>query len=336
MKKHLLLAMCLVTLTVNAQVFVENFATAPIGGNVEGYNAWYLCAKAADALGVSPKIAEGALFYNGYVSSNIGNVAVLDSAVGVTSATQRISTKTVKFGSDTLRMLTGDKIYTAFLVNVSSHSYRSYRDFFTYEGSATSSMTRGRVFAKNNAAGDAFTLALSKNSSQSGVYVEYATPLATGINHLLVFCYEVVDGTDNDKLSLYINPDLTKSEAEQTEVINATDVASDYSATAAIGINLRQRGIGAQIGGIRVAKSWSNALTSGLSQALEDRMEIKVVGKTVHTNSAGILTVYNLIGSEMLSSKTQGVLKTALNSGIYLVRFRGVDGKTAFGKIAIQ
>lgn len=336
MKKLLLLVSCIATLTVNAQVFVENFATATVGGNVEGYNGWYLCVKAADALGVSPKIAEGALFYNGYVGSNIGNVAVLDSAIGVTSATQRISTKIVKFGNDTMRMVVGEKIYTAFMVNMSAQSYRSFRDFFTYEGSVTTSMTRGRVFAKNNAAGDAFTLALSKNSSSAGVYVEYATPLATGINHLLVFCYEVVEGTDNDKLSLYINPDLTKTEAEQTNVINATDVQSDYSQTAAIGINLRQRGIGAQIGGIRVAKSWTSALTSGLSSVNEDLMTIKAMGKTIRTNTAGVLKVYSLVGTEMFASKTQGDLETSLNSGIYLVRFVGENGKTAFGKIAIQ
>ncbi len=336
MKKLLLLVLCLATLTVNAQVFVENFATATAGSNVEGYNGWYLCVKAADALGVSPKIAEGALFYNGYVGSNIGNVAVLDSAIGVTSATQRISTKIVKFGNDTLKPVVGEKIYTAFMVNVSAQSYRSYRDFFTYEASVTSSMTRGRVFAKNNSAGDAFTLALSKNSSSAGGYVEYTTPLSTGINHLLVFCYETIDGDSNDKQYLYINPDLTKTEAEQTAVLISTDVATDYALTAAIGINLRQRGIGAQIGGIRVAKSWTSALTSGLFTVNEDLNTIKAMGKTIKTNSAGVLKVYSLVGTELLASKTQGVLETSLNSGIYLVRFVGENGKTAFGKIVLQ
>jgi len=133
----------------NAQsVFVENFATAPINGNVEGYNDWHVSPKSSDANGVSPKVAEGALFYTGYAGSNIGNVAVLDSAIGVTSSNQRISTKIVKFGDDTLKAVVGEKIYAAFLVNISNQSYRSYRDFFTYEGSKTSSMTRGRVLQK--------------------------------------------------------------------------------------------------------------------------------------------------------------------------------------------
>lgn len=336
MKKFLLLMLCATAFTVNAQVFVENFATAPINGNVEGYNGWYLCVKAADALGVSPKIAEGALFYNGYIGSNIGNAAVLDSAVGVTSATQRISTKIVKFGNDTLKPVVGQKIYTAFMVNVSAQSYRSYRDFFTYEGSVTTSMTRGRVFAKNNGAGDAFTLAISKNSSTSGVYVEYATPLATGINHLLVFCYESIEGADNDKLSLYINPDLTKTEAEQTNMILATDVQTDYSLSTAIGINLRQRGIGAQIGGIRVSKSWNMSLLSGLAPTTNDQVTVKALGKTVRTNAAGVLSVFNLVGTEVLSAKTNGNLETSLNAGIYLVRFVGNNGRKAYGKIAIQ
>lgn len=336
MKKLLLLMFCATALMANAQVFVENFATAPINGNVEGYNGWYLCAKAADALGVSPKIAEGALFYTGYIGSNIGNVAVLDSAVGVASSSQRISTRTVKFDNDSLRMIVGEKVYVAFMVNISQHSYHSYRDFFTFEGSSTSSMTRGRVFAKSNSSGETFTLAFSKNSSTGGVYVEYLTPLSAGINHLLVFCYESIEGTDNDKLSLYINSDLTKTEAEQTEMLVATDVASDYSSTATIGINLRQRGIGAQIGGIRVSKSWNSSLLSGLAPTTNDQVTVKALGKTVRTNAAGVLSVFNLVGTEMLSAKTNGNLETSLNPGIYLVRFVGNDGKKAYGKIAIQ
>lgn len=341
MKKTFLLFMaCLGAMTLNAQVFTEYFETAPIGGDLEGYNDWYVSKKSADALGVSPKIAEGALFYTGYVGTNIGNVAVLDSAVGVSSATQRISTRIVKFGNDTLKAVVGEKIYAAFMVNISSHSYRSYRDFFTFEGSSGSSMTRGRVFAKNIGAGEAFTLAISKNSSSSGVYVESTTipslTLATEINHLLVFCYQAIEGDNNDINSIYIDPDLSKPEAEQTNVLIATDTQSDYSASAGIGINLRQRGIGAKVGGIRVTKSWNDALLSGITPVNSENGTIRAYGKTIETDAGGILKIFNLLGSELFSAKTDGKVVTSLNSGLYLVRFAGDNGKIAFSKIAIK
>jgi len=328
--------------SLNAQVFVENFETATVNGNVEGYNNWYVCLKSGDNGGTSPKVGEGALFYTGYAGSNFGNVAVLDSAIGITSANQRITTRIVKFGADTLKnSVAGQKIYAAFLVNISSHSARTYRDFFTYEGSKTSSSTRGRVFAKINTAGDLFTVAISKNSSTAGVYVESTTiptlSLSTGINHLFVFTYENIDGTDNDRNVLYIDPDLTKTEAEQTNVLISTDAATDYSATAGLGINLRQRGIGAQIGGIRVGKSW-DAVVLGKNTGLNNisNVDLKISGKSILTDRPGKIQIYNLAGSEVLNAPTDGRFETSLNRGLYLVKFIDNSGITYSSKININ
>lgn len=340
-KLFLLLIVCASAFSLSAQVFVENFETATVNGNVEGYNNWYLCVKSGDNGGTSPKVGEGALFYTGYVGSNIGNVAVLDSAIGITSANQRISTRIVKFGADTLKNnVVGQKIYTAFIANISSHSARTYRDFFTYEGSKTSSSTRGRVFAKINTAGDIFTVALSKNSSTAGVYIESTTisglSLSTGVNHLFVFCYENIDGVDNDRNILYIDPDLSKTEEEQTNKLISTDVATDYGTTAGLGINLRQRGIGAQIGGIRVGKSWAEVLlwNTGLNNLTTN--SLRVSGKTIISENAGNIHVYNLAGSEVLSATTEGRLETSLTKGLYLVKFVDNSGISTSTKININ
>ena len=250
-----------ISISINAQVFIENFSTALSNGNLEGYNNWYVSFKSTDALGVSPKIANEALFYNGYIGSNIGKVAILDSVIGITTANQRISTRAIVFDNgDTLKPVEGKKIYAAFIVNVSQKSSRTYRDFFTFEGSSTNSSTRGRVFTKVSNTGDLY-FAVSKNSSTTGVYIESPVILGgVGNNHLLVLCYEGIYGVDNDKITLYIDPDLTKTEAAQTNLLNATDIQKDYSDIVPFRINLRQRGIGAKIGGIRVGNSWNDVL----------------------------------------------------------------------------
>lgn len=331
---------CLVAFAVNAQVFVENFETATVGGDLEGYNNWYVSLKSADALGVSPKIALGSLSFTGYAGSGVGNVAVLDSVVGTTSETQRISTKIVAFGTDTLHAVVGEKIYAAFLINVSNHSYHSYRDFFTFEGSKTGSMTRGRIFAKIDAAGSELTFAITKNSSSTSNYVESSSisglTLTTGTANLLVFVYEAVDGDNNDKQTLYINPDLSKSEAEQTNKLETIDVQSDYSEPSNIGINLRQRGVGAQIGGIRVGKSWDAVLTGdGTGVKTITSSPIRILGKSIITENEGTLSIYNFSGSLLVNAPTNGRYDTSLKKGLYLARFTDITGNTYSRKIEL-
>lgn len=345
MKKQILLLIVLtMAFTAGAQVFVENFETATPNGNVEGYNDWYVCKKAGDALGVSPKIGEEALFYTNYPSSNVGYVAVLDSAIGVTSDNQRISTRRVIFANaDTLRPVnSGGYMYYAFMVNVKPQSYRSYRDFVNWEGSETTSMTRGRIFAKNNEAGDEVSFALTKNSSSSGDMQETSSlglTLATGVNHLLVMRYKIVEGDSNDEVSLFVNPDPTKTEAEQTQVLTAVDTQTDYSANTAMKINLRQRAVGALIGGIRVGRTWA-ATVMGSTVRVDNpsvgQHQIYAAHNAIFTGVAGSLKLYTLSGSEVLSAQTTGKYPVQLNKGLYLVRFTDDNGAVSSSKVLID
>ncbi len=338
-KLFLFLVVCVAAMTLNAQVFIENFATAPINGNVEGYNNWYVCLKSSDNLGVSPKVGEGALFYTGYYGSNIGNVAVLDSLIGSTATGtngQRISTKVITYGTDTVVVANETKTYVAFLAKISINSKKSsLRDFFTLEGSKTSSMTRGRIFAKVTSAG-VLTFGVTKNTTT----MTESSQFSLDVNHLFVLVYETVGTVASDDIvTLYIDPDLSLPEASQTNKLIAADSQTDYGTSNKFGINLRQRGIGAQIGGIRVGKSWDSVvlgIISGLSQVNKDNNGISSFGKTIVTNGLGNVKVFNLAGSEMMNAKTTGKLETSLQKGLYLVRFIGADGKTASGKVALD
>lgn len=343
-KVILLLAICMTAFTVNAQVFVENFATATVGANLEGYNNWYVSAKSTDAYGVSPTIGEDPLFYTGYAGSNLGHVAILDSLVGKTSATQRITTRRIIFeGNDTLKTGVSGALYSAFMVNVNPISYKSYRDFFTWEGSETSSFTRGRVFAKNNEDGTEVLFSVSKNSSSSVDLDAKSSStlgitLGTGVNHLLVVKYEIIDEASNDVITLFINPDLTKTEAEQTNKLSTSDSQTDYSDTTPIKINLRQRGIGAQIGGIRVGKSWDSVVL-GIGSGFNPHKinnNIYASGKSIYTNESGNLTIYNLSGAEVLTAKTIGKFETSLSKGLYLVKFVSENGLISSRKIQLN
>ncbi len=339
MKLFLLLVMSIVATTLSAQVFVENFATATNGGNVEGYNGWYVSAKSSEAYGVSPKIEGESLFYTGYAGSDIGKVAVLDSLVGKTSATQRISTKLVKIGNDTLVSKDGQKMYAAFMVSILPNSYTSYRDFFTWEGSTTSSFTRGRVFVKTIAGTNDIQFAVTKNSSSAADFAE--SPVISGgvgSYHLLVLVYEAIAGeVNNDVVSLYVNPVMSKTEAEQVK-LTSKDVQTDYK-TEKIKINLRQRGIGAKVGGIRVGTSWNvvvKGTNTNVAELSKIDTEIYSYGKTIVTKSKGMVEVYDLSGKKILNTVSNGKLETSLKNGLYLVRFKDQEGNVASGKISIN
>lgn len=345
-KQFLLFVFVTLAASLSSQVFIENFETATVNGNLEGYNGWYVSLKSGDNYGVSPKIDEYPLFYTNYPGSNIGHVAVLDSAIGAASSTQRISTKKIVFApGDTLKAsAAGIKFYSAFLVNINPVSYRSFRDFFNYEGSATSSMTRGRIFAKNNTDGSEVAFAVTKNSSSSADFDAASTTmlgltLSTGVNHLLVLKYEVVADASNDILTLYVNPDPTKTEAEQTNKLTAPDTQTDYGTTAWLGINLRQRGVGAQIGGIRVGRSWDEVVmgkTSGVNQPDANRHNIFVTGNQIVTGVSGQLRVFSLSGAEVINAEVKGQYTHGLSAGTYLINFTDNQGVVSATKLLIR
>ncbi len=344
-KQFLLILLISLTATLSSQVFVENFETATVNGNLEGYNGWYVSPKSGDNYGVSPKIEEYPLFYTNYPGSNIGHVAVLDSAIGAVSTTQRISTKRIVFTTgDTLKAGTSGALYYAAIVNINPVSYRSYRDFITWEGSETSSFTRGRVFAKNNTAGNEVVFAVSKNSStaadlDAASSAAIGLTLSTGTNHLLVLKYQIVDGTSNDIITLFINPDPLKTEDEQLYKMSTFDTQTDYSATTAIKINLRQRGVGAQVGGIRVGRSWDAVVmgkTSGVNQPDANRHNIFVADNQIITGAIGLLRVFSISGAEVIKTQVTGKYSHNLSAGTYLVNFTDNQGVVSATKLLLR
>lgn len=342
-KKLLLLIMIISAGTLNAQVFTEYFENATSGMNLEDYNDWYVSFKSSEALGVSPLIEEETLFYDGYIGSDTGNVVVLDSLVGWDSSTQRISTKVVTIGGDTLRPIVGDTMYYALIVSILPNSKTSYRDFMTWEASTGSNFSRGRVFAKISDDNMDLNLAVSKNSSSELAESEVMAG-GVGVYHLLVLSYQVIEGDANDVITLYINPDPTKPEAEQTNKLVNIDSNSDYTAgSSKIKINVRQRGIGAKIGGIRVGTNWEEVLqgeqepdVTSVKEAENSVNEIRAFSNTIITSGPGSVQVYDISGRKIISQDTNGRLDTSLRNGIYLVRYQDNNGKVVIGKVGVN
>lgn len=250
-----LVCMALTAMSAHAELWLEENFNYPDGNLEQADNSklvlhqWMQSLKPADANGTSPQVANRNLTYPGYISSGKGKVAVLDAAVGDESSTQRISV----YYLDTIGKRDTISMYAAFLFKPLSAKNTSGRDFAIWEGSVGSSMCRGRIFLAKN--GDAVKIGVSKNSSTINAW---SGDIDLGSTNLIVMKYEVVEGASNDVVKVFVNPGLKSKEDENTPLVT-TDNATDMLVK---GFGLRQRGNGAEIGGLRIGTTWEDVVKS--------------------------------------------------------------------------
>lgn len=258
-----LVCMALTAMSAHAELWLEENFNYPNGNLEQADNSqlvlhqWMQSLKPADANGTSPQVANRNLTYPGYISSGKGKVAVLDAHVGDDGSTQRISV----YYLDTIGKRDTISMYAAFLFKPLSAKNTSGRDFAIWEGSVGSSMCRGRIFLAKN--GDAVKIGVSKNSSTISAW---SGDIAIGSTNLIVMKYEVVEGASNDVVKVFVNPGLTSTEEENTPLVT-TDNATDMLVK---GFGLRQRGNGAEIGGLRIGTTWEDVVKSDGSDIPED------------------------------------------------------------------
>lgn len=258
-----LVCMALTAMSAHAELWLEENFNYPDGNLEQADNSqlvlhqWMQSLKPADANGTSPQVANRNLTYPGYISSGKGKVAVLDATVGDDGSTQRISV----YYLDTIGKRDTISMYAAFLFKPISAKNTSGRDFAIWEGSVGSSQCRGRIFLAKN--GDAVKIGVSKNSSTISAW---SGDIALGSTNLIVMKYEVVEGASNDVVKVFVNPGLTSTEDENTPLVT-TDNATDMLVK---GFGLRQRGNGAEIGGLRIGTTWEDVVKSDGSDIPED------------------------------------------------------------------
>ncbi len=149
---------------------------------------------------------------------------------------------------------TANSVYASFLVNVTSATTTG--DYFIHFGinPFNTGLLYGRVYIKSTGTGT-FDFGLSKTTDAavySGNNYNYGT------TYLLVLKYEIVDGTNNDIISLFINPYILGT--EPTPIISISPNSADIANIGAIAI---RQGAAANaptllLDGIRVANSWEN------------------------------------------------------------------------------
>ncbi len=273
MKKLLLFcaATMAMTLTANGETYLaESFDYAE--GNLYGNGKWVKYGKKTTA---PIQVANSPLTFAGYQDNAAGNAVRLTKESG-----EYCQVLFRDKGTDAAK----GTVYYSALVNVSELPSGSRTAAFmaltgansldaTKFGDAEAGSEGAGLFAQ--ASGEGFKLGVSRNVANLGnvkTSVAWADEeCALGTTYLVVVKYEIVDGADNDRISLWINP--AKGDAEPTASVVADEESAESLADVR-GIELRQGSSSvaktpvAVIDEVRVASTWDEIFTPAKADAV--------------------------------------------------------------------
>ena len=274
MKKLLLFcaATMAMALTASAETYLaESFDYAE--GNLYGNGKWVKYGKKTTA---PIQVAKSPLTFAGYQDNAAGKAVRLTKESG-----------------EYCQMLFRDKgtdaakgtVYYSALVNVSELPSGSRTAAFmaltgansldaTKFGDTEAGSEGAGLFAQ--ASGEGFKLGVSRNVANLGnvkTSVAWADKeCAIGTTYLVVVKYEIIDGADNDRISLWVNP--AKGDAEPAASVVAEEECSESLADVR-GIELRQGSSSvaktpvAVIDEVRVASTWNEIFAPAKADAVE-------------------------------------------------------------------
>lgn len=262
--------------------------------------AMALTASAETYLAESFDYAEGNLYGNGkwvkYGKKTTAPIQVAKSPLTFAGYQDNAAGKAVRLTKESgeyCQMLFRDKgtdaakgtVYYSALVNVSELPSGSRTAAFmaltgansldaTKFGDTEAGSEGAGLFAQ--ASGEGFKLGVSRNVANLGnvkTSVAWADEeCAIGTTYLVVVKYEIIDGADNDRISLWVNP--AKGDAEPAASVVAEEECSESLADVR-GIELRQGSSSvaktpvAVIDEVRVASTWNEIFTPAKADVVE-------------------------------------------------------------------
>lgn len=259
------------TLTANGETYLaESFDYAE--GNLYGNGKWVKYGKKITA---PVQVSNSPLTFAGYQDNAAGNAVRLTKESG-----EYCQVLFRDKGTDAAK----GTVYYSALVNVSELPSGSRTAAFmaltgansldaTKFGDAEAGSEGAGLFAQ--ASGEGFKLGVSRNVANLGnvkTSVAWADEeCALGTTYLVVVKYEIVDGADNDRISLWINP--AKGDAEPAASVVADEKSAESLADVR-GIELRQGSSSvaktpvAVIDEVRVASTWDEIFTPAKADAV--------------------------------------------------------------------
>ncbi len=217
MKKTLLSIIALTAFSLNAQnIFREDFSTYTVGSQLSGQSTW------------SNQTPIG-------LGSSSNNAKVVANTMNYTNYGSCVNAVELKIDSDacgrTFTPVSSGDLYVSFVMNLTNAPGATATDFFrVYNGNSL--VVCFRMYA--SVATNAFFLSIEKGSSS-----KVTTPLSYSYNqdHLIVLKYTTSPGTNDDLVSLFVDPIFVSGEPATASAVtnNGTDASGNIN-----GLFLRQ------------------------------------------------------------------------------------------------
>ena len=213
---------------IQAQVLLTDYFNYTSGSSIEGQGDWTVSTKSSavsssspEDSGASPLVATQSLVYSGYDGSEANKVMRLDNSQQKVETGSRNTV--VPFVTSDLSA--GDVVYTAFLANYEGTASTTGKEVFSYfkQGASANSSTtsRGRVQIKIADGKQSFGI---RKADQT--ITQWSAETNIGTTVLLVVKYVNRSSSSsgaNDEFYLYVNPDPSKSEAENSSCMLAAE-----------------------------------------------------------------------------------------------------------------
>ncbi|MEO0074776.1 MAG: T9SS type A sorting domain-containing protein [candidate division WOR-3 bacterium] len=303
---------------------IENFEYS-VGTSLV-YNGW----SAHSGAGTNPlMVTTPGLTYPGYLSSGIGEATTVIGGSGTREDAHRIFTSK-----------TDGNVYAAFMVNVTAAA--TTWDYFAHFGPQTIGTSfKGKVLVKRDASNN-IAFGLTKTASAPPIdSTGYIYALNT--TYLIVIRYTFVEGTDNDIVSLWINPSL--SGPEPIPNLTASD-GGDLSNVGSFALRQGSNSYSVIVDGIRVGTNWSivNGIYPPIITNITRNPQIPLAGQSVtvtakiydaQTPLASLIdTLYYAVNT---TTSWNAIVKTGYNASdsifTYVIPAVNTEGDTVFYKI---
>lgn len=234
------------SISASAEVLlVENF-DQPVGTPVTSCPGWTIPYGGTSCFSLT-----NGLTFDGYAGSDIGNAILLDAKSGNDQPQH-----------DLAAVVTSDEVYAAFLLKpMLVNKDKDY--FFSFGDNIAGSYNfNARVLISNTG-----QIGLTFADKQKAVFSNVA--LSPDLTYLIVVCYTIVPGNNNDQVSLYAFAQMP-TEKPQTPVIGPLADAgkADINPSKVVlrGINNDDWIV---LDGIRVATTWGEAVAPTVAQGLQ-------------------------------------------------------------------
>ena len=294
-KKLLLLALLNGFAMFSQLVFNEDFSTYTTGQPLSGQGTWTNNSSLNGGLGSCTGI--------GCVSSTITNYNLSYQNYGSAAKALSISSNQDAVGT-IFTGVTSGSLYLSFVVNLSSTisdpSNSLSHDFFRVMSSGNYNTTF-RMGAYNSGSG--FVVFIQKGA---GAKV-YSNVLPFNQNQLLVMKFVINPGTNDDSLSLFVNPDVSLAEPSTTiQTIDGGLGTTDY--TGAIDrMNFRSNYSTiptGYIGMVKVSKSWGSLSLN--TPNLQNNSSFIINGKEAKNGNLSIKSNRNIASALLNIYAIQG------------------------------